>query len=98
MVNLERSLDLSVMEQGVKLVGKALEDKMLNKWGIKNILRAAWKKYGDLDVKWVRENMFVISVQDENMAEMILQQVPWAVMKKNFVVKKWPSELALGGD
>ncbi|KAM2791036.1 hypothetical protein PS2_002864 [Malus domestica] len=34
-------------------------------------------------------------VQDEDMATKILAQVPWAVMKQNFSVKKWPPELAL---
>ncbi|XP_070668433.1 uncharacterized protein [Malus domestica] len=94
-VHLDRSLDLSTMEIGVKLVGKALTQKSLNRWGIRNILNSAWKDLGEVGIKWVRENLFIISVPDQSMAQMILAQVPWAVMKKNFVVKAWPPDLAL---
>ncbi|KAB2621987.1 hypothetical protein D8674_024169 [Pyrus ussuriensis x Pyrus communis] len=94
-VQLNQTLELSTMEQGVKLVGKVLTPKPLNKWGVRNILRAAWKELGEVEIKWVRENVFIISVKDENVASKILEQVPWAVMKKVFSVVKWPPELAL---
>ncbi|KAM1552305.1 hypothetical protein ACFXTH_044455 [Malus domestica] len=94
-IHLDRSLDLSKMEIGVKLVGKALTQKSLNKWGIRNILKTAWKDLGEMEIKWVRENLFIISVPDQSMAQKILAQMPWAVMKKNFVVKDWPPDLAL---
>ncbi|KAM0988228.1 hypothetical protein ACFX2A_012416 [Malus domestica] len=94
-VHLEHSMDLSSMEHGVKLVGEALVDRKLNKWGIRNILRSAWKDFGEVDIKWVRDNLFVITFQDETMATRILAQVLWAVMKQKFSVKKWPPELAL---
>lgn len=48
-----------------------------------------------MDIKWVRDNTYVITVQDESMATKILAQVPWAVMKQNFSIKKWPPELTL---
>ncbi|KAM1605423.1 hypothetical protein ACFX1Z_026279 [Malus domestica] len=94
-VHLDQALDLSSMEQGVKLIGKVLTSKLLNKWGVRNILRSAWKELGEVDIKWVRDNTFLILVQDKSMASKILEQVPWAVMKKVFSVKKWPPELAL---
>ncbi|KAM2955963.1 hypothetical protein FF2_023146 [Malus domestica] len=86
-VHLEQSMELSAMEHGVKLVGSVLAYKALNKWGVRNILRAAWKDYGEIEIKWVKENTFIIMVPDENMAAKILDQVPWGVMKKNFSVK-----------
>ncbi|KAM1717256.1 hypothetical protein COP2_025392 [Malus domestica] len=52
-VHLDRSLDLSTMEIGVKLVGKALTQKSLNRWGIRNILNSAWKDLGEVGIKWV---------------------------------------------
>ncbi|KAM2163455.1 hypothetical protein ACFX1Q_041140 [Malus domestica] len=94
-VHLEKSLDISTMEQGIKLVGMALVSKTLNKWGIRNILRSSWQRWGEIEIKWVKENTFVIKVKDESTAAKIIDQVPWAVMKQNFVVKRWPSELAL---
>ncbi|XP_070666465.1 uncharacterized protein [Malus domestica] len=94
-VNLERTMDLTTMENGVKLVGMALVNRNLNRWGVRNILRSAWKELGEVDIKWVKDNMFLINAQDESTASKILQQVPWAVMKKNFSVKRWPLDLAL---
>ncbi|KAM1715701.1 hypothetical protein ACFX1X_023728 [Malus domestica] len=94
-VHLEQSMDLSAMEQGVKLVGKALVNRNLNKWGVKNILRSAWKEYGEVEIKWVKDNTFIIKVQDDSVATKIIDQVPWAVMKQNFSVRRWPVELAL---
>lgn len=40
-VNLEMNIDLSTMENGVKLVGMALVNRNLNRWGVRNILRSA---------------------------------------------------------
>lgn len=62
---------------------------------MRNILRGAWHEMGDVDIKWVRDNLFIITVQDESTATWILNQMPWAVMKLNFSVQRWPPELAL---
>ncbi|KAM0987219.1 hypothetical protein ACFX2A_011537 [Malus domestica] len=94
-VHLEESLELTPMENSVKLVGVVLYEKQLNKWGLRNILRAAWKDIGEMQVKWVKDNLYIIIVPDETSARQILSQVPWAVMKKNFSVKRWSQDLAL---
>ncbi|KAM2931996.1 hypothetical protein FF1_040127 [Malus domestica] len=94
-VHLEESLEITPMENGVKLVGMVLNEKPLNKWGVRNILRAAWKDIGEMQVKWVKDNLYIIIVPDENSARQILSQVPWTVMKKNFSVKRWSQDLAL---
>ncbi|KAM1446903.1 hypothetical protein ACFXTO_006061 [Malus domestica] len=95
MVHLEKAMDLLSMEQGVKLVGSVLANKPLNRWGVRNILRATWKSYGEIKIKWVKDNIFIITVPDESVAVKILDQVPWRVMKKNFLVNIWPAVLAL---
>ena len=89
-VHLERTMDLSTMDQGIKLVGTVLHHKALNKWGVRNILKAAWKEMGETEIKWVKENTFIITVMDESTAKGITDQVPWGVMKQNFSVKRWP--------
>ncbi|KAM0986133.1 hypothetical protein ACFX13_013604 [Malus domestica] len=94
-IHLEQSLDLLAMEHGVKLVGSTLAYKALNKWGVRNILKTAWKDYGEIEIKWVKENTFIITVPDESVAAKILDQVPWRVMKKNFSVKMWPPQSLL---
>ncbi|XP_070672073.1 uncharacterized protein [Malus domestica] len=94
-VHLEKSLELSIMEHGVKLVGAALVNRNLNKWGVRNILRSSWKELGEVDVKWVQENTSIITVRDESTTAKILNQVPWLVMKQNFSVNRWHPELAL---
>ncbi|KAM0995876.1 hypothetical protein ACFX2C_005950 [Malus domestica] len=95
MVHLEKAMNLLAMEQGVKLVGSVLANKPLNRWGVRNILRATWKSYGEIKIKWVKDNIFIITVPDESVAVKILDQVPWRVMKKNFLVNIWPAVLAL---
>ncbi|KAM0987808.1 hypothetical protein ACFX13_012069 [Malus domestica] len=75
-VQLDKAMDLSTVETGIKLVGSVLADKPLNRWGVRNILRAAWKSYGDIEIKWVKDNTFIISVPDERVAGKILDQVP----------------------
>lgn len=94
-IHLENTMDLSRMEQGVKLVGAVLVNRQLNRWGVRNILRSSWKAFGEIEVKWVRDNLYIITVPDESVAATILNQVPWVVMKQNFSVKRWPQELAL---
>ena len=76
-------------------MGYVLINKTLNKWGTRNILRSSWKEMGMIDINWVKDNTFIIIVQDESTTLKILDQVPWGVMKKNFSVKTWPQELAL---
>ncbi|KAM1247963.1 hypothetical protein TB2_043970 [Malus domestica] len=94
-VQLELNMELSSMAQGVTLVGAALVNRPLNRWGVRNILRASWKDLGEIEVKWVRDNLYIISVPDESVATRIVSQVPWAVMKQNFSLCRWPVELAL---
>ena len=74
-VHLERSLDLSNIDSGIKLVGASLVNKTLTKWGIQNILRSAWKDLSVVDIKWVRDNLFIVTVLDENTAAIILVRV-----------------------
>lgn len=64
MVHLEQNMDLSTMEQGIKLVGTSLAHKTLNKWSVRNILKASWKELGEIEIKWVKCNTFIITVQD----------------------------------
>lgn len=94
-VHLERNLELSTMEQGIKLLGNVMANKTLTKWGVRIILKSSWKEWGEIDIKWVKANTLIVTVQDESTAAKILDQVPWAVMKQNFAVKRWPQELAL---
>lgn len=71
-VQLEKSMDLSNLELGIKLVGTALANKNLNKWGVRNILRASWKEMGVVEIKWVKDNTFIIIVNDESTAAKII--------------------------
>lgn len=58
--HLEGSLEISSMEQGVKLVGAISVDQPLNKWGVRNILRSFWRKYVELQINWVKDNVYII--------------------------------------
>lgn len=89
-VHIDKSMDLSTMEHGVELVEAALVNKNLNKWGVRNILRSLWKEFGEVKIKWVKDNTFIIIVHEESTMAKILSQLPWAIMKQNFSVKMWP--------
>ncbi|KAM1724749.1 hypothetical protein EV2_023584 [Malus domestica] len=78
-VQLEGAMELDNIEQGVKLMGEALVNHSLNKWGVRNILRNAWKEFGEIQINWVKKNTFIIIARDEDMASKILDQVPWAM-------------------
>lgn len=54
-VHLEESLELSNMEQGVKLIGAVLVDKTLNRWIVRNVLRSTWKEFGEIPITWVKK-------------------------------------------
>lgn len=73
-VHLDKAMDLSAMEHGVKLVGTALASRALNRWGVRNILISAWKDYGEIEIKWVKENTFIIMVSDESVATKFLNR------------------------
>ncbi|BFG31059.1 hypothetical protein CerSpe_173320 [Prunus speciosa] len=94
-VQLEESLSLSSLDQGPKLVDAVIAEKMPNREAIKNILRTAWQEYGEAKIIWVKDNLFAITVTDEDMAGKILDNGPWSVMKQCFSVKRWPVELAI---
>lgn len=47
------------------LVGAVIAHKLPNKGAIKNILKVAWKNYGETKIVWVMENHFAITVSDE---------------------------------
>lgn len=80
-VHLENTMDLSRMELEIKLVGAVLVNRQLNRWGMRNILCSAWKEFREIKVKWVHDNLYIITVPNEAVADKILGQVPWAVMK-----------------
>lgn len=65
-VHLDKSMDLSTTEHGVELVEAALVNKNVNKWGIRSILKSSWKEFGELEIKWVKDNMFIITVHDKS--------------------------------
>lgn len=55
-----------------------------------SVLRFTWKEIGEVQIKWVKDNIFIIIIPDESSARKILSQVPWAVMKKKNSVRRWP--------
>lgn len=76
MVHPEKTMDLSTMEHEIKLVGAALVNRNLNRWGVQNIFRSSWKDLGEVQVKWVHENLYIISAPNESVADRILSQAP----------------------
>ncbi|VVA30247.1 PREDICTED: zinc finger MYM-type [Prunus dulcis] len=72
-----------------------MADKLRNKGAIKSILTRAWREYGEAKICWVQDNIFSIIVKDELMADKLVNNGPWQVMKKCFSMRRWPSTLAI---
>ncbi|KAB2632574.1 hypothetical protein D8674_028821 [Pyrus ussuriensis x Pyrus communis] len=60
-MQLESGLELSNMELGVKLIAK----------GVRNILKSAWKEFGEIQINWVQDNLYM--VEDLNKAKGFLR-------------------------
>lgn len=80
-VHLENTMDLLRIELEIKLVGAVLVNRQLNRWGVRNILCSARKEFEEIKVKWVHDNLYIITVPNEVVADKILGQVLWGVMK-----------------
>lgn len=50
---------------------------------------------GEIQINWVKDNTYIITVRDEEIASRILNQVSWTAMKQNVSVKRWPLDLSL---
>lgn len=87
-VQLEGTIELTSMENGIKLVTGVLVVGPFNKWGVINIIRNAWKDMGEIQINWVQDNTYIIIVRDEEITSRILNQVPWATMKQDVLVKR----------
>ncbi|CAB4271872.1 unnamed protein product [Prunus armeniaca] len=66
--HLDEVLGISNFEEGLKLVGAVIAQKLPNNGAIKSILKAAWKEYGEAKIVWVRENLFSITRWPPNLA------------------------------
>lgn len=94
-IRLEESLGLSNLESGPKLAGAIIAGKIPNRGAIKTILQNAWAIYGEAKISHIKDNLFTVVVQDEGMADLIINDGPWSVMGFCFNVQRWPSNMAI---
>ncbi|CAL9010678.1 unnamed protein product, partial [Prunus brigantina] len=63
--------------------------------GVLILNQTAWQEFGKAKITGIRENLFAITVQDEDLSGKILELGPWFVMRQCFSVKRWPLALAV---
>lgn len=51
--------------------------------------------YGEAKISHIKDNLFTVVVQDEGMADQIINDGPWSVMGFCFNVQRWPSNMAI---
>lgn len=71
-LQLEDVLNVSNLEQGPKLLGVVIADRTPNRGAVKSILKTAWQELGEAKITWVKDNVFAITAQDDEMARKIL--------------------------
>ncbi|CAL9016473.1 unnamed protein product [Prunus brigantina] len=94
-IRLEESLGISNLESGPKLAGAIIARKIPNRGAIKTILQNAWALFGEAKIFYLKENLFTVVVQDEDMADQIINGGPWSVMGYCFNIHRWPSSMAI---
>ncbi|KAL7183947.1 hypothetical protein ACSBR2_026173 [Camellia fascicularis] len=62
------------------LLGKVLAPKPLNRNAVTNIIRNAWRIWGEFSISPWMENAFCFQFTDEEDRNKILRDRPWSVM------------------
>lgn len=94
-IRLEESLEILNLESGPKLAGAIIAGKISNRGAIKTILQNVWAMFGETKSSYINDNLFTVMVQDEGMAEQIINEGPWSVMGFCFNVQCWPNNMAI---
>lgn len=68
-----------------------------NREAVKSILKIAWQELCEAKITWVKDNVFAITIQDEEMARKILDNGPWSVMKFCCSIHLWPENSDVEG-
>lgn len=61
-------------------VGKILTRKILNKNAVRTICGAAWGESLEVKISYMGPNMYLFSFPSAEIAQVIMQKSPWAVM------------------
>ncbi|CAL2226562.1 unnamed protein product [Prunus armeniaca] len=87
--------NLGELRNGIPLIGVLMADKLPNRGAVEGILRKAWEPFGEVKISVVKDNLFAITVESEDMAGRILERGPWAVMGYAFSTHPWEEGMAI---
>ncbi|CAB4313912.1 unnamed protein product [Prunus armeniaca] len=90
-IHFDDSLDLEErIESKIVLVGLLIAHVEPPQTIVKEILRAAWSRMGVIKVNKAKENVYSITVAEEEVASRILDGNPWFIKGYTFTVKLRP--------
>ncbi|KAH0977194.1 hypothetical protein GBA52_026913 [Prunus armeniaca] len=97
-IHLENSLNLSDVHREVSLASFLIAEKEPLIGGVKAALRREWRHIihsDDVKIAWANPNVYVITVETENIAKKLIQRGPWHVHDDVFSLQMWPECEAL---
>ncbi|CAL1403478.1 unnamed protein product [Linum trigynum] len=71
------------------LVGKMMAEKSFNYATIKGAVDYSWSRFGEIDIRYLRENKFVFSFPSEAIRERVWMERPWILSNTLVALKKW---------
>ncbi|CAL9026175.1 unnamed protein product, partial [Prunus brigantina] len=90
-IHFEDSLDLEErIENKIALVGLLIAENEPPQSIVKDILRVVWSNMGNIKVCRAKENVYSITVEEEEVARRLLDGNPWFIKGFTFTLKPWP--------
>ncbi|KAH0981110.1 hypothetical protein GBA52_008287 [Prunus armeniaca] len=77
-------------EESITLVGLLVVDHEPPQSVVKDILHAIWTNMGHIKVMRAKDNVFAITVSDEEVARRLIDGNPWFIKGNPFTIKHWP--------
>ncbi|CAB4320352.1 unnamed protein product [Prunus armeniaca] len=96
--HLENSLELTGIRRGVSLAGFLITEKEPLVGGVKNALRREWRNIihtDDVKIAWANPNVYIITVESDEVAQKLIERGPWYVHDDVFSVQPWPDFCSL---
>lgn len=90
-ISLEQCFDEDSPKSNSTLVGRILCSITLNRQGVTNVIKGAWKTDESFTILDWGKNTFVFTFQSEADLCRVICEGPWSVMGHTLVLRKWNS-------
>ncbi|KAL7265359.1 hypothetical protein ACSBR1_003180 [Camellia fascicularis] len=87
-IELEEGSDESKDNSHLRLIGKILSPKVLNKHAVTRIVTGAWKTRTAVSVSPWPDNVYLFGFGDEEDRAWVLRNAPWSIMGHLLVLRQ----------